>query len=302
MPKANSKSRKYYYNSLVGGFMSQGRKQILVTGAAKGIGREIVTYLADQEMEVIAVDIDEEALKELQNRKNIRIIPMDVTNPNSIEKAVKQVEQLVEGLDGLVNNAGLFVGGPLVEIDPEEIKKVLEVNVLGMVRVTRALFPLLFKKRGRIVNMSSETGRFVLPLNGPYSMSKFAVEAFSDALRRELMLYDMKVIVIQPGAIRTDLLKTATPQMYQKCLEDTESALFEPQLKMVKRVCEKEYQKGAEPIKVAKTVHKALCSSRPKIRYRINNDRLRRLAEKLPTVCADWIVKLVMKKAEKNNN
>lgn len=282
--------------------MSSGRKQILVTGAAKGIGRAIATYLAEQEMEVIAVDIDEVALKELINQKNIHAIPMDVTKPDSIKKAVKQVEQLVKGLDGLVNNAGLFVGGPLVEIDPEEIKKILEVNVLGMVRVTRALFPLLFQKRGRIVNMSSETGRFVLPLNGPYSMSKFAVEAFSDALRRELMLHNMKVIVIQPGAIRTDFLKNDTPQMYQKCLKNTDSTLFEPQLKMVKRVCEKEYQQGAEPIKVAKTVHKALCSPRPKIRYQVNNDRLRRLAEKLPTAWADWVVKLVMKKAEKDNN
>jgi len=157
-------------------------KIVLVTGAAHGIGQAITEYLSQKGDFVIATDYDSEGLVKYNSNDKIHAIEMNVTNRESIQKAISEVEKRVKGIDCLVNNAGLFIGGPLVEVDFKDFQRLFDVNVLGYLRVTQSFYPLLKANKGRVVNMSSEVGRIAFPFNGPYSMSKYAIEAFSDSL------------------------------------------------------------------------------------------------------------------------
>ena len=265
------------------------KQTILVTGAANGIGLAITEFLSKNGFTVIATDFNETDLQKMSSRENIHTILLDVTNPTSIQNAVEQALKITNGIDGLVNNAGIFNGGPLLEIQLEELNDIINVNVLGIVRVTQAFFPLLEKNKGKIINISSEVGRFAFPFNGPYSISKYAIEALSDSLRRELMFIGMKVVIIQPGAIATSLPQK-TLDVYSKYLE---KSIFKDQLSRVWSVLGKE--KYGEPEDVAKIVHKALKRKNPKKRYKVNNNKQRRILEYLPTSVADFMIKYFIK-------
>ena len=165
--------------------MRQHNKVILVTGAASGIGLAITNFLVEKGDHVIATDINKEALEPLSHNNSISTFYVDVTDIESVKKAYEKISEKFSAIDGIVNNAGIFVGGPLVELEARAIEKILSVNVLGAFNITKVFFPMLFTTKGRVVNIGSEVGRFAFPLNGPYSMSKFALEAFSDSLRRE---------------------------------------------------------------------------------------------------------------------
>ena len=147
--------------------MGKEQKIVLVTGAANGIGLTITEYLAQKGDHVIATDIDEKALNELKGRENISALLLDITSLQSIKEAKEKILEISEGLDGLVNNAGLFVGGPLIEVSEKEMQKIIDVNVIGTHKVTKALYPLILAKKGRIINIGSEAGRITFPLNGP---------------------------------------------------------------------------------------------------------------------------------------
>ncbi|MBN1328461.1 MAG: SDR family NAD(P)-dependent oxidoreductase [Candidatus Heimdallarchaeota archaeon] len=265
--------------------MSKDQRYVLVTGAASGIGLAITEYLSMKGDHVIATDINQEALSKLNGKKNISTIFLDVTNKESIQKAAQEITKNTEGLDGLVNNAGLFVGGSLVEIAEEKVEKIISVNLTGVYKVTKGLFPLLLKKKGRVVNIGSEAGRLAFPMNGPYSMTKFALEAFSDSLRRELMFLEMKVVHLQVGAMDTPLLDITYSSYANE--NDQEKTLFKNLLKTVVTTCKGEKTRCAKPIEVAKIVYKALHKKKPKIRYRIKNNRVRRMLEFLPTRLLD---------------
>ncbi len=273
--------------------MSKNQKYILVTGAASGLGLAITEYLSAKGDYVLASDVNREALSKLNGKENISTIFLDVTDKESIQKAILEIKKITDGLDGLVNNAGLFFGGPLVEIAEEKVEKIISVNVTGVFKVTKELFPLLLKKKGRIVNMGSEAGRLAFPLNGPYSMTKFALEAFSDSLRRELMFLDMKVVHLQVGAMDTPMLDT-TLSAYAND-NDSEKTLFKKLLKIVVTTCRGEKSRCGKPIEVAKVVYKALHKKRPKIRYRVKNNKGRRLLEFLPTGLFDYSMRKYLK-------
>jgi len=268
-------------------------KTVLVTGAASGIGLAITNFLVEKGDHVIATDINEKALQILNSNDSITTYKMDVTNTESVATAFEQISEKFTAVDGLVNNAGMFVGGPLVELSTEDIEKIISVNVIGVFNVTKAFFPLLYHTKGRIVNIGSETGRISFPLNGPYSMTKFALEAFSDSLRRELMFLDMPVVHLQVGAVKTELL-ARTYACYAEDI-DIEKSLFGNLLEQVIKTCEKEKDKGTEPRTIAKVVYKALHKRRPKIRYRVKNDKMRRMLEFLPTSLVDIAMKKVLK-------
>ena len=265
--------------------MSRDSKIVLVTGAANGIGLAIVNYLVSKGDVVIASDFDSKGLEKFREHEQIYPIIMDVTNQDSIEQAVSQVEKISDGIDALINNAGLFFGGPLVEVELSDFEKIFDVNVLGFIRVTKSFFPLLKKRNGRVVNMSSEVGRISFPFNGPYGMSKYAVEAFTDSLRREFMFLGMKVVAIQPGAINTSLPEK-TLESYGKYLEGSE---FKEEMSRVWDVLGNE--KYADPKFVAKAVYKAIHKRYPRRRYRVKNNKLRRLIEFFPSSWADFLIK-----------
>ncbi len=265
--------------------MKEKSKIVLVTGAAHGIGQAITEYLSQKGDFVIATDFDSEGLAKYNSKDKIHAIEMDVTNQDSIQKAVSEVEKLAGGIDCIVNNAGLFIGGPIVEVDFKDFLKLFDVNVLGYIRITQSFYPLLKANKGRVVNMSSEVGRIAFPFNGPYTMSKYAIEAFSDSLRREFQFLDMKVVIIQPGAIRTSLPEV-TMKNYRKYMENSD---FKEVISRVWKVLETEIY--ADPIFVAKKVYKAVHKKKPKRRYKVKNNKQRGILEYLPVSWADFLIK-----------
>ncbi len=191
------------------------QKSAVVTGASTGIGRAITKTLIDQGWRVFGSVRKEEDAADLAAALGENYTPLlfDVTDQDAIASAAKDVREALDGhtLAGLVNNAGVALGGPLLHIDPEIMRRQLEINVFGPLFVTQAFAPLLGADRtlrgdpGRIVNMSSVAGKIASPILGPYAMSKHALEAFSESLRRELMVHGIDVIIVGPGAIQTPI-------------------------------------------------------------------------------------------------
>src|SRR5436309_6994589 len=177
---------------------------MVVTWTSTGIGAAIARHLAGRGFRVFGTvrrAEDDAAL----DRAGVTAVRMDVTDTASIARATEQVERALAGapLLGLVNNAGIPAAGPLELFPLDELRRVLEVNLIGVVAVTQAFLPLLKASRGRIVNISSVAGRGALPLLGPDDASRFGREAISDSLRRELLPFGVRVVVIEPGSFKT---------------------------------------------------------------------------------------------------
>jgi NAD(P)-dependent dehydrogenase (short-subunit alcohol dehydrogenase family) len=258
-----------------------------VTGAASGIGRATAELLAQKGARVFGLDVNAEGLRDLP--RSVDRLAVDVANPSSVEIAAQHLRAQVPGLDGLVNCAGLIRVGAQVELTEEDVQRVMQVNGLGAWRVTRALFPLLEARRGRVVNISSETARFAAPFNGLYSMSKYALEAHSDALRRELATLGMKVVSIQPGGMQTALFEMTVP-LFDKALAGTK---FQAGMRQIRNLAAK--AKGAPPSMVAEVVWRALTTKSPRPHYRVGDDLFRRSVEFLPEWLADAAVATILK-------
>ncbi len=266
-------------------------KTILVTGAASGIGRCLVDMLLERGDKVYACDMDANALKALEGRDGIKIIGMDVTKQTDIDKAVELVRQGRWQLDGLVNNAGIALGGPLVELRDEVMAKQFDVNVFGVFKVTKAFFPLLLETKGRVVIMGSISGKFTAPFVGPYSMTKRAMEGYADALRRELDPLGMYVSIVEPGDVKTPIWDKAKGMMAD--MGPSISPLFRDRAMHVVAYGIKEaVEKGLEPRQVAEQVITALHAPKPKARYPINKSQLMRwLMTHLPDSTLDGIIR-----------
>lgn len=253
-------------------------KAILITGASTGIGKACAMHLDRLGFQVFAGVRKQADAEELakQGSKKLTPVMVDVVDNSSISAAVKLISHSVgdNGLMGLVNNAGVVSAGP-IEFHPlEEIRRVLEVNLVGQIAVTQACMPLLRKGQGRIVNMSSISGLIAAPFVGPYAISKFALEAFSDALRRELMPWDIHVAIIEPGRINTpiwekslavveNILEQLPPKahmLYGKAFDTSINATL------------KSKQSGTSPEAVAQAVTHALTARKPKLRYPVGLD------------------------------
>src|SRR5579862_2288927 len=187
--------------------MNTNPRAVLITGASTGIGAACALYLDARGFRVFAGVRNPADGEALRARSSSRLAPvlLDVTNSDSLRDAAAVINETVSetGLHGLVNNAGIAVGGPLEVLPLDDLRRQFEVNVVGQLAVTQAMLPLLRKARGRIVNMGSIVGRAPVPLVGAYSMSKAAVAAMTTALRLELDLWGIDVSLIEPGAIAT---------------------------------------------------------------------------------------------------
>ena len=175
------------------------QKAILVTGASTGIGRKITERLAADGYFVYAGARKEADLKALGEIKNVQAIRLDVTKPEEIDAAVATVTQAGRGLYGVINNAGIAAVGSLADLKLEEFDLVMAVNVAGPYRITKAFLPLILAQKGRIVTIGSISGILASPDLGPYSMSKHALEAFTDSLAAQLKGTGVQVIVVEPG-------------------------------------------------------------------------------------------------------
>lgn len=267
-------------------------KTVFITGAGGGLGGATARYLAERDWTVFAADFDAKALKALDGFKNIVTVQLDVTDAASCEAARRRVARACDGLDGIVNFAGILAVGSVVEIDPDVIRRVLDVNVMGTVRVNHALFPLVLARKGRIVNISSETGwQMTMPFNGAYSLSKHAIESYSDALRRELMFLDVPVIKIQPGPFRTGMV-ASIEQNFDRVADA--STHFKGLLKSIKKATIREQGKAHDPELLAEVVHTALTTRYPRIAYSVKPDPQRVALSALPDWVADSLVKLAL--------
>jgi NAD(P)-dependent dehydrogenase (short-subunit alcohol dehydrogenase family) len=206
----------------------------------------------------------------------VRTLLLDVTNETQIQAAVKEVESVVgeTGLWGLVNNAGIVVAGPLEFLPLAEIRKQFEVNVFAHIAVTQAFMPLLRKATGRIIMMGSVAGRFASPFLGPYAASKFALEGFSDALRRELEPWKLHVSLIEPGRIATPIWEKSVQMAddMAKRLPLKAQKLYGAKLDLMRDRATHGTSQGVPADEVAKAVEHALVAERPKIRYVVGPD------------------------------
>lgn len=251
-------------------------KQVaLITGCSSGIGYETSILLAKNGFRTYATmrNTDKgDKLKEIAEKENLdlKIIKLDVTDDYSIQNAIKEIVQETNRIDVLVNNAGNNIAGAVEDLSIEEFKEQFETNFFGLIRVTKVVLPIMRKQNnGIIVNLSSITGKMAIPLNSAYVSSKFAVEGFSESIRYELEDFGIKVILIEPGVIKSNFYENI--KMSKNSLIDPKSAyqpitqkIFEAFLPML------EY---AFPTKiVADVILEAVNSDNPNIRYAVGDD------------------------------
>jgi NAD(P)-dependent dehydrogenase (short-subunit alcohol dehydrogenase family) len=276
---------------------------IVVTGASSGIGEACALHLDGLGYRVFAGvrrPADGEALRAKASERLTPVL-LDVTDLASIDRAAETVKAAVgaAGLAGLVNNAGIGVGGPLEVVPLADLRKQFEVNVIGQVAVTQALLPLLRQGRGRIVNMGSIAGRAAMPFMGPYAASKFALEALTDAMRLELRPWGIHVSIVEPGAIESRIWDKARRKADQldAAWSAGEKILYRDALAPVRKAMEQAAQRAIPARAVAEAVAHALSASRPKTRYLVGFDaRLRAvLTAWLPDRAQDWLLARVLK-------
>lgn len=276
---------------------------VVITGASTGIGEATALELDRRGYLVFAGVRSAEAAQRLQAQSMGKLIPLilDVTNAEQIAAAADKVRENTRenGLAGLVNNAGIAISSPLEIIPLSDFRKQLEVNVIGQLAVIQAFIPLLRMKAGRIVNITSINGALAPPYLGPYSASKFAFEAISDALRLELRHWGIKVSVIAPGAIRTPIWdkSTATAEKLSDKVSPEGLKLYENDMNIWRKVVLDIAQKADPVEKVVEQILHALTSPRPKARYylRFSQRYVCRGLKILPESLRDWFVRRAMR-------
>jgi NAD(P)-dependent dehydrogenase (short-subunit alcohol dehydrogenase family) len=264
-------------------------RTVLVTGASTGIGRATALMLAGLGATVLAGVRDPKAGEALG--PTVRPVQLDITNADDI--AALQLQSL----DGLVNNAGIAVSGPLEFLPIDELRRQLEVNVIAQLAVTQACMPALRSARGRIVNVSSIAGRVALPLYGPYTASKYALEALSDSLRREQR--DVRLIIVEPGAIATPIWDRgiAAADALWNAMPPVAHERYGALVATMRGEAEQQGVKGEPPQAVARVIAAALTSKHPRTRYVIGRDaRIQAtLGRVLPGRAMDAVLAAVLK-------
>ena len=240
---------------------------VLVTGASTGIGRLIAEKLAADGHFVYAGARKPADIAALSAIENIQGVRLDVTVQSDIDAAVKLVEVGGMGLYGVVNNAGVNVLAPLIEIAEDELDFLFDVNIYGPYRITKAFAPQIVESQGRIVNISSISGTLSGPLYGVYSMSKHALEAYTDSLAIEMEILGVKVIGVEPGNYKTNIFHSRCDRMMARGYS-AEGSRFEafvaPRVEQCKN---RPVDTDPEPHQVADAVANALFSDHPKEHY-----------------------------------
>ena len=276
--------------------MSERRGAVLVTGAAKGIGHACVERLVRRFRVYAGVrrSEDGDALR-AQFGPDVVPVMLEVTDAAAVGAAAEFIRSdLAEvKLAGIVNNAGLAVAGPLEFLPLDELRRQFEVNVIGQVAVIQAMLPMLRESRGRIVNMGSIAGKSALPMTGPYSASKFALEAITDSLRVELLPFGVDVIIIEPGVIATPIWQTSIAAADQ-VMKRLPPQAFEYYGHIMERVRARALNGdigGLPADSVARVVEHALTATSPNTRYMVGRDaKLRALLGHLPDRWRDRLI------------
>jgi NAD(P)-dependent dehydrogenase (short-subunit alcohol dehydrogenase family) len=251
---------------------------VLITGGTDGLGRAAAVLLSERGYRVFAGgrDPDRRAVLDkiaIEQNLSLEALEMDVTDDASVNTAVSEIEKRAGPVDILINNAGIAIAAVMEEMSLADLRRVYETNILGLLRATKRVLPEMRKRRrGRIINMSSISGRISAPLMGAYGSSKHAVEAISDALRLELYPFNVGVILIEPGYIETSMNRTAAElsSVYAKGAEQSPyRAVYEGFLKNWKRT-----RKGSKyrPEDCARVVLQAIEQTPPRARYLVTKE------------------------------
>ena len=243
------------------------QKAVLVTGASTGIGRKITEVLAAKGYFVYAGARKDRDLAELNEIDNVQSVRLDVTHQDEIDAAVKMVREAGRGLHGIVNNAGVAVIEPLIEVDEEQMDFQFDVNVYGPYRITKAFAPLLMESKGRMTTIGSISGILSGRFAGPYSMSKHAVEAYTDSLAGELAPFGVHVSVIEPGNYQSDIGKNVLRRMEERGFSP-EGSLYEEELEQLMGWADR-IEKDKDPEEVAEAAVHALFAEKPLRRYMV---------------------------------
>lgn len=268
---------------------SEAGRSVVITGVSTGIGQGTAKVLVQHGFGVFGSVRKPADAERLQQEMGSAFEPLlfDVTDAAAVEQAAARVQERLQGrpLAGLVNNAGIAVGGPLLHQPLSQFRQHLEVNLTGMLTVIQKFAPLLKaspagpERPGRIVNIGSVSGKVAAPFLGGYTASKFAVEGFSDCLRRELLPFGIEVIVVRPGAVATAIWDKAE-QMGPRELEQYQGTGYEPSLQAYMDIFVKRArQEGLPPEAVGRAVYKALTAGKPKLRYNV-----------IPNYVRNWVL------------
>jgi short-subunit dehydrogenase len=267
-------------------------KTVLITGCSTGIGHDLARRLMLSNYTVIATARNQERLSDLPVALQL---PLDVTDPASVASATEEVLQRFGRIDILVNNAGYAVRGAVEDLSVEQVQQMFDVNVYGVMRMILAVVPhMRQQKAGRIITIGSLAGKLVLPVNGTYSATKFALEALSDALRLELAPFGIQVVLIEPGNIRSNFMATAQANS-QAILSNPDSpylALYQHYLRVMTTMRNRELG----PETVSQAVQQAIETSKPKARYLVAVPFSQRIVLRLGDAARDTIFKRMFKR------
>ena len=273
-------------------------KSALVTGASTGIGRATALYLDGKGWRVFAGVRREEDAASLREAGSERLMPLmlDVTDAGQIAAAAERIgaEAGEGGLDGLVNNAGIAVPGPLETLPIDDFKRQIEVNLSAHVAVTQAMLPSIRRARGRIVFITSIGGLMAFPMFGAYHAAKFGLEAVGDVFRQELRPWGIRVAIVEPGSIATPIWERgeAEVDVIAGRARDGHAELYGEAIDAYRDVARKTGARGIPPERVAKKIEHALNVRRPRTRYLVGADaRGQAFASRvLPDRLVDWLV------------
>ncbi|TMK46196.1 MAG: SDR family oxidoreductase [Alphaproteobacteria bacterium] len=258
-------------------------QSVVITGASTGIGWATAKLLLDKGFGVFGSVRKEADAIRLKGEFGANFAPLlfDVTDEAAVLSAAREVRAALGGqtLAGLVNNAGIAVPGPVLELSADEFRRQLDVNVVGPIIATQAFGPLLGADpllkgpKGRIVMISSVAGKNGNPLTPAYSASKHAIEGLSESLRREMMLFGIDVIIVAPGAVKTPIWSKAEEVDFSSY----KNSPFFPALERIRKFMLQLGENGLPPETIAERIFEALTSRSPKVRYQITPDPMRHL-------------------------
>ncbi len=270
---------------------------VMITGASTGIGAHCALELDKLGYRVFAGVRKAEDGERLEGEASgpLRSVVVDVVNQGQVEEAARTVAGALgdEPLAALWNNAGITVNGPLEYVPLDELRRQLEVNVVGQVGVTQAFLPLLRQSKGRLLITGSVGGFFVTPLMAPYCMSKFAMEAMADVLRCELRPFGIEVVLIEPGAIQSKIWEKGIGET-EAFIENSPPEMMEHYgwlLNAMRKVAPQMEKSAKSPQVVLDAVVHALRARKPKTRYVMGgNARLQRWISRLPDRWQDAMI------------
>jgi NAD(P)-dependent dehydrogenase (short-subunit alcohol dehydrogenase family) len=295
MPHCASPDQDYMSSTTSQG--AETMPSVVITGVSTGIGWATAKLLLDRGFRVFGSVRKQADAVRLKAEFGANFTPLlfDVTDEAAVLAAAREVRTALNGgtLAGLVNNAGIAVAGPVLELSADEFRRQMDVNVIGPIIATQAFGPLLGSDpslkgpKGRIVMVSSVAGKNGNPLTSAYSASKHAIEGLSESLRREMMLFGIEVIIVAPGAVKTPIWAKAE----EVDISPYQNSPFFPPLERMRKFMLHLGEIGLPPEKIAEVIADALTSAHPKVRYQVTPDPMRHLVTSmLPKRTVDKII------------